>query len=209
MTLTESNMLPLGTKLPFFELEVVPGTGFSLDTGELSPVKIKSLDLSIKPVLLMLLCTHCPFVRHIEVEISRLTNDYGELIQFLGIASNSLITHPQDGPKELAQQARNRDWRFPYLLDQDQSLAKDLQAACTPDFFLFAPMENGEQQLKYRGQLDSSRPSNNFPSNGEDLRSALDLVINGKTVFSNQKPSIGCNIKWHPGQEPLWFSHPS
>ena len=190
-------MLPLGTALPTFELDVAPGTG---------PERINSASLTGQPLLLMILCAHCPFVKHIEVELSQLDQEYRDRVQLLAIPSNSLITHPQDGPEQLAAQAKEHRWNFPYLLDRDQTLAKDLQAACTPDFFLFAPGPTGQQELRYRGQLDNSRPGNNLPVTGEDLRTALDAVLTGKQVKADQQASIGCNIKWHPGQEPNWFN---
>ena len=123
----------------------------------------------------------------------------------LAISSNSLITHPQDSPRNLALQSQKNGWRFPYLFDREQSFAKSLMAACTPDFFLFAPSESGEQVLKYRGQLDQSRPGNQLAVTGQDLREALEAVLEGREVNPDQKPSIGCNIKWHPGHEPSWF----
>ena len=158
-----------------------------------------------KPLLVMVICAHCPFVKHIEKGLSMLDLDYGRRIQILAISSNSLITHPQDGPDQLADQVKQHGWQFPYLLDVDQSFAKALKAACTPDFFLFAPLGGGMQQLQYRGQLDGSRPGNDLPVTGNDLREALDAVLSGQKVLKDQNPSIGCNIKWHPGKEPSWF----
>ena len=205
MALTPSTMLPLGTPLPAFELKVVPGTNLEIDGGLGALNTIKTSNLPTKPLLLMALCAHCPFVKHIEKELTHLDQDYGDSVQLLAIASNSLITHPQDGPEQLAAQAKQQGWRFPYLLDTDQSLAKALQAACTPDFFLFAPSPQGLQRLCYRGQLDNSRPGNHEAVTGSDLRAALDAVLKGQDVSPNQQASIGCNIKWHPGQEPPWF----
>ena len=132
--------------------------------------------------------------------------DYLNFIDFIAVSSNSLRTHPQDGPQNLAKQAQENEWRFPYLFDYDQSLAKALKAACTPDFFLFAPANDKEQKLVYRGQLDDSRPANSLPLNGSDLRNAINALLSSQPIFSKQKPSIGCNIKWHPGSEPNWFS---
>lgn len=153
----------------------------------------------------MLLCSHCPFVKHIEDELSRIDRDYSARVTLLGVASNSWITHPQDGPEALADQAQRNGWRFPYLLDQQQTLAKALRAACTPEFYLFAPDGEGTQTLRYRGQLDGSRPGNGLPVDGHDLRAALEAVLKGDDPDMEQQPSIGCNIKWHPGQEPRWF----
>lgn len=190
-------MLPLASPLPAFALPVASGTG-DRDT-------IESQQLRDQPLLLMLLCSHCPFVKHIETELSRIDRDYREHITLLGMASNSWITHPQDGPEALAAQAQRNGWRFPYLLDQSQTLAKALRAACTPEFYLFAPDETGTQTLRYRGQLDGSRPGNALPVDGHDLRAALDAVLRNDDPDLKQQPSIGCNIKWHPGQEPQWF----
>ena len=198
-------MLPLGTVLPQFELAVVKSTNLLGDPLLRGVDPINSKILVEKPILLMIICAHCPFVKHVEGELTRLDKDYGDKVHILAIASNSLITHPQDGPENLAVQIQQQGWSFPYLLDLDQSLSKALHAACTPDFFLFSPYENGVQQLMYRGQLDSSRPKGNVPVNGEDLRAALKAVLEVKAVSPDQKPSIGCNIKWHPGQEPFWF----
>ncbi|MAH58561.1 MAG: thioredoxin family protein [Synechococcus sp. ARS1019] len=188
-------MLPLGSSLPVFALPSVHDLHGSFS----------SADLDQRPALLMVLCAHCPFVKHVEPELSRLEQDYGSRIQMIGISSNSLITHPQDGPKQLAEQAERQGWRFPYLLDDQHSLAKALRAACTPEFYLFNPNPNGHQTLHYRGQLDSSRPGNEQILNGQDLRAALDAVLNGTAVNPDQTPSVGCNVKWNPGQEPDWF----
>ena len=204
MSRTSSTMLPLGTVLPSFELDLVQGTNLS-NYYDKNLTSINSKKLSKRPLLLMVICAHCPFVKHIEKGISKLDEDYGEMIQIIAISSNSLITHPQDGPENLAQQANDQGWTFPYLFDADQGLAKALQAACTPDFFLFSPSLEGEKQLRYRGQLDNSRPGNEIPVTAGDLRSALDAVLAGEPIDFEQKPSIGCNIKWHPGKEPSWF----
>ncbi len=188
MALTASTMLALGTPLPAFTLELLGG-------GRMCSSALPPL-----PVLVMVLCAHCPFVKHVETEISRLERDYGARVSLLGVASNSPLTHPQDGPAGLAEQRNRLGWRFPYLLDTDQSLAKALRAACTPDFFLF----DDNQRLVYRGQLDASRPSNGQASDGAELRSALDAVLRGQAPASEQIAAIGCNIKWHPGQAPDW-----
>lgn len=204
MVRTSSTMLPLGTNLPFFELEIVQGTNLRNDYEK----EIKSINSQMlfqKPLLLMVICAHCPFVKHIEKGISKLDKDYSENVQIIAVSSNSLITHPQDGPENLAKQANQEGWTFPYLLDPEQDLAKKLKAACTPDFFLFSPSLDGEYQLRYRGQLDNSRPGNEIPVTAVDLRSALDAVLEGESIDFEQKPSIGCNIKWHPGKEPSWF----
>ena len=195
-------MLSLETELPAFDLENVN----SKTCRDNSTINLRSSDLNDKPILLMIICAHCPFVKHIEHSISDLDNDYRNQIQIIAISSNSLITHPQDGPLNLSNQAKNNDWAFPYLIDSDQYLAKALKAACTPDFFLFASDELGKQRLKYRGQLDSSTPGNDLPSDGKDLRLAVESVLDNRKIDWDQKPSIGCNIKWHPGEEPSWFA---
>ena len=193
MALTPSTMLALGTPLPGFALPLVQG-------GQLD-----SRQLVAKPVLMMIICAHCPFVKHVEPEISRLEQDYGDRVRLVGVSSNSLITHPQDGPEQLADQAQRHGWGFPYLLDEQQSLARDLRAACTPEFYLFAPQAEGVQTLRYRGQLDGSRPGNDTPLDGRDLRAALDAVLTGAPVNPDQTASVGCNVKWNPGHEPEWF----
>ncbi len=205
MVRTLSTMLPLGTVLPHFDLTVVKGTPFLENDKARDLDKLSDKVLGGKPILLMIICAHCPFVKHVEPELTKLDQDYCNKVQMIAISSNSLITHPQDGVENLALQAQQQGWGFPYLLDIDQSLAKALKAACTPDFFLFSRFDDGNQKLRYRGQLDASRPGSKIPLNGNDLRSALDAVLEGNEVFPDQKPSIGCNIKWHPGQEPAWF----
>jgi len=186
MALTPSTMLDLGTPLPTFRLPSV------LADADAPPLESRAL--APKPVLVLFLSAHCPYVKHIEAELSRLAADYGERVQVIGIASNSIRTHPQDGPVGLRAQAEARGWTFPYLFDADQSVARAFQAACTPDPFLF----DANHRLVYRGQLDSSRPGNDLPCDGRDLRAALDAVLAGQAVNPEQRPSIGCNIKWHP-----------
>ncbi len=205
MVRTASTMLPLGTKLPNFELEIVSGLNLSQNDsfGDLS--KIRSSDLIKKPLFLMIICAHCPFVKHIEIGISKLFISFGDQVQFIAVSSNSLITHPQDSPKYLASQANRLGWKFPYLLDSDQTLAKALKAACTPDFYVFWPSTEGDLKLRYRGQMDGSRPGNDVPISGDDIRLTLESLLNGVDISTDQKPSIGCNIKWHPGKEPEWF----
>ena len=205
MALTPSTMLPLGEALPSFQLPVVSG---SLVEGK-PAATLSDADLPAQPLLLMLICAHCPFVKHVEPELSRLAEHYGTKVTLLAISSNSLKTHPQDGPEGLRQQAEQRGWTFPYLLDESQSLARALKGACTPEFYLFQPNEAGRQSLQYRGQLDGSRPGNDVPLDGRDLRAALDAVLRREPVNGTQHPSIGCNIKWHPGQEPPWFKTPA
>lgn len=193
MALTPSTMLPLGTPLPvaLLQEQLLPVCGGSLDAAALAD----------RPVLLLFLCPHCPFVHHIEPELGRLQRDYGERIAWIAVNSNSERTHPQDGPSGMAAQAAARGWLFPYLQDREQRLARALQAACTPDPFLF----DARHRLAYRGQLDASRPGNGLPVDGRDLRAAIEAVLAGRAPQAQQQPSIGCNIKWHPGQEPPWF----
>jgi hypothetical protein len=192
MALTPSTMLPLGSALPLqlLQEQLTPVCGGVLDPASLAG----------RPVLLLFLCPHCPFVRHIEAELGRLVRDYGERVAVIGINSNSLRTHPQDGPAQMREQAAAHSWSFPYLQDPEQTAARALQAACTPDPFLF----DATHHLAYRGQLDGSRPGNAIPCDGRDLRAALDAVLAGSPPATEQRPSIGCNIKWHPGQEPDW-----
>ncbi|SVD32789.1 uncharacterized protein METZ01_LOCUS385643, partial [marine metagenome] len=201
MALTPSTMLALGSALPAFRLPVVSGGLSQTAAAEV----LNSNELPAQPLLVMLICAHCPFVKHVEPELSRLADDYSSAVTLLAVSSNSLTTHPQDGPDGLRHQAEQWQWTFPYLLDEQQNLAKALKGACTPEFYLFSPDGSGHQTLRYRGQLDSSRPGNDVSLNGRDLRMALDAVLNGQPVSAEQQPSVGCNIKWHPGQEPPWF----
>jgi len=186
MVLTPSEMLPLGTSLPPFDLESVNGERW------------ESESLNRQPVLVLFLCAHCPFVKHIEPELTRLQNDYAGHLQIIGISSNSTLTHPQDGPEGLREQAVRCGWSFPYLFDASQEVAKAFHAACTPDLFLF----DAEHRLVYRGQLDGSRPGNDQPLDGCDLRRAIEALLAGEPISLEQKPSIGCNIKWHPEGSP-------
>ncbi len=199
-------MLPLKHLLPFFDLPLVQIEADKYSSLENSIEYFNSNMLDAKPVLIMILCAHCPFVKHLEDELSRLEKDYGDQIQLIAVSSNSLATHPQDGPEYLAKQKAKNGWKFPYLMDLDQSFARSLRAACTPDFFLFSSFDStGLKELVYRGQFDESRPGNNIVPTGSDLRDALDAVLKSQKVSIKQKPSIGCNIKWKPGFEPPWF----
>jgi peroxiredoxin len=192
MALTESTMLQLGTEAPPFTLhDVVSGKTISLAEAR-----------GEKGLLVMFLCAHCPFVVHVQNELARISADYeNKPIGIVGISSNDVGTHPQDGPDNLRQQAAEQGFRFPYLYDETQDVAKAYTAACTPDFFLF----DRDLRLVYRGQLDSSRPGNDSPLTGEDLRAALDAVLYDTEVSGDQKPGVGCNIKWKPGAEPEYF----
>lgn len=192
MVRTASTMLPLGTLAPEFSLEdVVSGNTISLDTFK-----------EERGLLVMFICQHCPFVKHIENELGKIGHDYSSKeIGIVAISSNSIETHPQDSPEHMKAQVERAQFNFPYLFDKTQEVAKRYTAACTPDFFLF----DGNLKLAYRGQLDDSRPGNDLPVNGANLRRALDSVIHGTLVSPAQKPSIGCNIKWAPGNEPDYF----
>jgi peroxiredoxin len=188
MALTPSTMLPLGTKAPAFLLPDISGKRVALS------------DFSGAPALLvMFLCNHCPFVKHIRSAIAQLGKDYqARGVAVVAISSNDAVAYPDDSPAKMVEEARDAGYSFPYLYDESQSVAKAYQAACTPDFFLF---DRGAT-LVYRGQLDDSRPGNGLSVTGKDLRSALDAVLAGKPVNPEQRPSIGCNIKWKAGNEP-------
>lgn len=192
MALTASTMLPLGTKALDFHLrDVVSGNIISLDT------------FSGKTALLvMFICQHCPFVKHIKEEMAQLGKDYvNRDVGIVAISANDIDKYPDDAPEQLKQMAQELGLMFPVCYDESQETAKAYTAACTPDFFLF----DADQRLVYRGQLDDSRPSNGKPVTGEDLRAAIDAVLAGRAVNSEQKPSIGCNIKWKPGNEPKYY----
>lgn len=183
MSETESNMLPLGTVAPKFML-VEPLTG-----------QIRSLDglKSEKATLVMFICNHCPFVKHVNPQLVVLAHDYmPQGVSIIAISANDVEEYPEDSPVKMAEVAQKLEYPFPYLYDETQDVARAYHAACTPDFFLF----DGTMKLVYRGQLDSSRPTNSIPVDGSDLRRAIDAVLEGKKVNERQLPSIGCNIKW-------------
>jgi peroxiredoxin len=189
MTAVESQMLPLGTKAPEFALPDPDG-------------RVHSLANEANAYLVMFICNHCPFVRHVRHELARLGRDYTRKgVAIYAISSNDVATHPADSPQLMKREAEQCGYVFPYLYDEDQSVARAYRAACTPDFFVF----DSDRSLVYRGQLDDSRPSNSVAVDGRDLRLALDAVLGGATVNADQKPSIGCNIKWRRGQEPDYF----
>ncbi|MGL5035913.1 MAG: thioredoxin family protein [Microcystaceae cyanobacterium] len=183
MVLTPSTMLSLGTFAPDFQLpDVISGQTISL-----SSFADKSA------LLVMFICRHCPFVKHIELELAKLGNDYqNSSLGILAISANDAVNHPDDAPASLKEMAELLDFKFPFCYDESQAVAKAYDAACTPDFFLFDSMF----KLVYRGQLDDSRPSNQLPVTGQDLRQAIDQVLANQAVTIAQKPSIGCNIKW-------------
>jgi peroxiredoxin len=183
MAQTPSNMLPLGTHAPHFTL---------IDTLTKNQISYTEAKGS-KGTLVMFICNHCPFVIHVIDEILRITNDYAvEGIGFIAISSNDVVQYPQDGPDEMFEFAFKHSFDFPYLYDSTQEVAKSYDAACTPDFFLF----DINDKLVYRGQLDDSRPGNSIPVTGNELRAAIDSVLYNRPINTNQKPSLGCNIKW-------------
>ena len=189
MALTPSTMLELGTEAPVFDLpDTVSGNTISLSTFA-----------DKKGLLVMFICNHCPFVKHINEELGRLGKDYaGSDIGIVAISANDAVNYPDDAPDKLKESAEQHGYRFPYCHDESQQIARAYTAACTPDFFLF----DADRKLAYRGQLDESRPDSGIPVTGRDLRAAMDAVLAGTAVGPDQKASIGCNIKWKPGNEP-------
>lgn len=185
----ESTMLPLGTPAPSLELPSLDGTTVTLD------------DFSDADALLvMFICNHCPYVRHVEKELGSLVTEYQERgLAAVGICSNDVEQEPDDTPDGLREQVDRVGFTFPYLIDDSQAVAKAYKAACTPDFFLF----DGDRKLAYRGRMDASRPRNDEPVTGEDLRRAIEAVLDGKPVPGEQSPSMGCAISWKPGNEPV------
>ncbi|ACK72405.1 alkyl hydroperoxide reductase/ Thiol specific antioxidant/ Mal allergen [Gloeothece citriformis PCC 7424] len=191
MALTQSTMLTLGTTAPDFQLpDVVSGQTISLKNFE-----------DKQALLIMFICQHCPFVKHIKQELANLGQDYvPKGLGIIAISANDVANYPSDSPENLKAMAQELEFNFPFCYDETQETAKTYTAACTPDFFLF----DSDRKLVYRGQLDDSRPSNNLPVTGKDLRAAIENILAGKPVNSDQKPSIGCNIKWKPGHEPSY-----
>lgn len=183
MARTPSNMLPLGTKAPNFELlDTVSDTTISLNNAK-----------GEKGMVVMFICNHCPFVIHVNPLIVELAKEYQEKgIAFVAISSNDVENYPQDAPDLMKQKAKEEGYSFPYLYDETQKVAKAYDAACTPDIYLF----DAKLNLVYRGQLDGSRPGNDIPLTGTDLKNAMDAILEGKEVEKDQKPSLGCNIKW-------------
>ena len=192
MVMVESTMLALGTQAPEFSLiDVVSGERITLENFSGS-----------QALLVMFICVHCPFVKHVEQELAKIGHDYAEQgLSIIAISANSIETHPQDAPEHMKTQATTQGFSFPYCYDETQAVAKAYTAACTPDFFLF----DGALKLAYRGQLDDSRPSNGKPVTGKDLRQAIDTILAGQSLSDEQIPSVGCNIKWTPGQAPAYF----
>jgi peroxiredoxin len=191
MALVTSTMLPLGTEAPAFNLPDAQGKPVSISDFEDAPA-----------LLVVFMCNHCPYVKHIRESFVQLVKEYqAKGVAVVGINANDVEAFPDDSPEYMARDAETYGYTFPYLYDQTQDVARTYQAACTPDFFLF---DKG-RGLAYRGQMDSSRPGNDKALTGEDLRAALDAVLAGGAVSPQQKPSMGCSIKWKPGNEPDYF----
>jgi peroxiredoxin len=192
MVRTPSTMLPLGTPAPDFSLPNVDGRVLSL-ADVAGPAG----------TVVMFICNHCPFVKHVAAELAQLGRDaLARGIGCVAISSNDVATHPADSPEQMVREAEERGYPFPYLYDETQEVAKAYHAACTPDFYLF----DAAGALAYRGQLDPSRPGGDVPVTGRDLRAAIDALVAGKPPLADQVPSLGCNIKWKPGNEPAWFA---
>jgi peroxiredoxin len=188
VALTPSSMLPLGTEAPAFRLPDPSGKLVALD------------DFADAPALLVaFLCNHCPYVKHLRAGLARFAADTeGRGLALVAINANDFRAYPEDAPPRMAEEAARAGWRFPYLVDESQEVAKAYHAACTPDFFLF----DRSRRLVYRGQFDGSRPGNGVPVTGSDLRAAVDAVLAGRPVPGEQQQSVGCGIKWRPGREP-------
>ena len=192
MALTPSTMLPLGTQAPNFALPDTAGNVVTLDSLKDS-----------KALVVMFICNHCPFVKHVADELAKLGRDYQpKAVAVVAIQSNDAINYPDDSPAKMKREREQRGYSFPYLYDESQEVAKTYKAACTPDFYVF----DGEQKLVYRGQLCDSRPKSDIPVTGRDLRAAIDAVLAGEKPSADQKPSMGCNIKWKAGNEPEYFA---
>lgn len=192
MVRTPSTMLPLGTAAPDFSLPNLDGRLMSLGdvAGE-------------KGTAVMFICNHCPFVKHVADQLAVLGRDYlPRGIGVVAISSNDVSTHPADSPEQMVHEAEERGYLFPYLYDETQEVAQAYHAACTPDFYLF----DAGRALVYRGQLDPSRPGSDVPVTGSDLRAAIEALLAGQPPVAEQIPSLGCNIKWKPGNEPPYFN---
>jgi peroxiredoxin len=186
-------MLSLGTEAPDFSLPDTQGKTVSL------------ADFADAPALLVIfMCNHCPYVKHVADALATLAREYQQRgVAVVGINSNDAESYPDDSPEKMAEEARQRGYTFPYLIDESQEVAKAYQAACTPDFYVF----DKNRRLAYRGQMDSSRPGSETPVTGKDLRAALDAVLAGRPAAKRQQASLGCNIKWKPGNEPDYGKH--
>lgn len=191
MARTPSTMLPLGTEAPDFSLPNIDGSTVSLSDFADSPALVVAF-----------VCNHCPFVKHLADEFAAFGNEYSEKgVAVVAISSNDVDNYPDDSPEKMAAEAQARGYKFPYLYDATQNVAKAYAAACTPDFYVF----DKQRKLVYRGQFDGSRPESGIPVTGEDLRAAVDAVLAGDAPSDEQHPSIGCNIKWKPGAAPSYF----
>ena len=192
MVLTPSTMMSLGTKTRDFEL---------LDVATGKKVFLHSFKKR-RGLLIMFICRHCPYVKHLEKELAQFGKDYaGSDVGIVAVSSNDAEKYPDDAPAKLKEMAQNLSFTFPFLYDESQAAAKSYQAACTPDFFLL----DSDLKLVYRGQFDDSRPGNSLPVTGKSLRAAVDDLIAGRSISNVQKPSLGCNVKWKPGKEPDYF----
>lgn len=191
MVRTPSTMLPLGTTAPDFSLVNVDGRTVSLSDFKRSPA-----------LLVIFMCNHCPFVKHLADALAQFAADIqAKGVAVVGINSNDVANYPADSPEQMVAEAEARGYTFPYLYDETQDVAKAYHAACTPDFFLF----DNDRKLVYRGQFDDSRPDSGIPITGADLRAAVNAVLSGGEPSAEQRPSIGCNIKWKPGNQPDYF----
>lgn len=192
MVQTLSTMLLLGTSAPQFSLPDPDGKIVSLSDFDGAPA-----------LVVVFMCNHCPFVKHVAPGLADLAREYQDKgVAVVGVNPNDIANYPDDSPQKMAEASKEYGYTFPYLLDESQAVAKAYRAACTPDFFVF----DADRQLVYRGQMDDSRPSLDLPVTGADLRAALDAVLDGRSVAAEQKPSVGCNIKWKPGNEPQYLS---
>jgi len=191
MAQTSSTMAPLGMEAPAFRLPDTTGDMVSLDSFGAAPA-----------LLVVFLCNHCPFVKHVRDGLAGLVREYQSRgVAVVGISSNDVAAYPDDGPEKMAEEAKAAGYTFPYLYDESQEVAKAYGASCTPDFYLF----DENRKLVYRGQMDDSRPGNDRPVTGADLRHAMEAVLAKRPVSPEQKPSIGCNIKWKQGNEPAYY----
>jgi peroxiredoxin len=192
MAAVNSTMLELGTQAPPFRLPSATGGTVSIEDFR-----------DARALLVMFICNHCPFVKHVRDELVRVAKDYQAAgVAVVAINANDWSAYPDDSPEMMAKEAREYGYPFAYLYDEGQEVARAYRAACTPDFYLF----DADRKLAYRGQLDASRPGSDFPVTGKDLRAALDALLAGKPAPQEQRPSLGCNIKWRPGNEPDYFN---
>jgi peroxiredoxin len=191
MARTPSTMLELGTAAPDFDLPDPSGRRYRLSDFVGSPA-----------LLVAFICNHCPYVKHVRAGLAEFAREYQPKgLAMVGVNANDVSSHPDDGPEKMAEEIRVAGYVFPYLYDEDQAVAKAYRAACTPDFFLF----DRDRRLVYRGQFDDSRPGNDVPVTGHDMRAAVDALLAGRPISTEQKPSIGCNIKWKAGNAPDYF----